>query len=309
MITLLTSMKPFRGRAAQLQANALANWRRLGAENEIIIYGEGEGLAAQAPCFGALHVADIRSNATGIPDFSAIAEHAATHARFERQVYLNGDILLPPDFVSQVAQVEWSEYLVVGQRLDLSRDALFDASAQDWRAEIRSCYRTGQIGVHDPGGIDYFCFPRGLWRGLGSLTIGRSNYDNALVAYCLRRRIPIIDATWSIQVVHQWHDYSHVKGKHEAFYGEEAMANARLHDVEHSPPDIEDAGWRLRSGRLERVRGFSNPLRRGEVALRYRAGLKLPSYGLRALSRAAWLLGCCRPRVLSIPTLLGAEQS
>ena len=300
MISLLTSLKPFRGHAVRLQENALANWRRLGPEVEIILYGDGEGIADRAERFGARHIPDIRGNAKGIPDFVAIAEHAAMHARFDRQMYINGDILLPPDLIRQVECVLLKEYLVVGQRIDLAKEAQFDPLAKDWCAAIRRCYELGHAELHNPSGQDYFIFPRGLWKGLAPLIIGRGAYDNALLAYCLRRRIPLVDATWSLNVVHQWHDYSHVKGKAETFAGKDALENARLHDIERSKPDIEDADWRLISGRMVRVAGSLNPFRRAEVALRYRRGLKLASYGLRAITRLAWLAGYLKPRELPL---------
>lgn len=306
MISLLTSFKPFSGNAAALQLNALDNWRRLGTDVEIIVYGQGAGVQEQSRRFGALHVPDIRGNTRGIPDFAAIAEHAARHARFDRQVYLNGDILLPPDFVDRLEPVVFDRYLVVGQRIDLARDASFDFTAQHWNAELQRCQEVNSITLHNPAAQDYFIFPRGLWQDLPSLIIGRGGYDNALLAYCLRRRIPVVDATWALHVVHQWHDYSHVKGRSETFAGEDAIANARLHDIEHSKPDIEDAGWRLTKNGLRQVEGSPNPLRRCEVALRYVKGWKYTSYALRALTRLAWMTGAFRPRDLLLSRILGA---
>ena len=183
MISLLSSLKPFRGDAIRLQENALANWRRLGQDVEIVLYGRGEGIAERANRFGASHVPDVRANSRGIPDFGAIAEHAALHARFDLQAYLNGDILLPPNFIDQVKRVSFDRFLIVGQRIDLAPDAVFNPLAKHWNAEIKRCQQAAKAELHDATGQDYFVFPRGMWNGLAPLIIGRGAYDNALVAY------------------------------------------------------------------------------------------------------------------------------
>lgn len=311
MISLLTSLKPFCGDVAALQENALSNWRALdgGLDGlEIILYGAGEGIIERARRFGVKHSADVRCNETGVPDFAALAEHAAQHALHDTQVYLNGDILLPPDFIAQLRSIPLSRYLITGQRIDLAREADFDPLARDWAGEIRQCAAAGQATVRGPVAQDYFVFPRGLWRGLGPLIVGRGSYDNALLAFCLRRRIPIIDATWSIPVVHQWHDHAHLAGTAEAKSKADTLRNKQRHDILHSNPDIEDANWRLIGGRIVPSRGSPNPLRRLEIVLRYRMGLKYPSYACRALTRIAWRFGFLLPRSVSIASMLRPDH-
>lgn len=308
MISLLTSLKPFKGAAVRIQDNALGNWRRLDPTVEIILYGEGEGIVERASRFGARHVPDIRGNAKGIPDFSAIAEHATLNAKYDVQVYLNGDILLPPNFIHQLRKVSLRQYLIVGQRIDLDQESIFNQLAHDWNTEISRCALAGKMQLHNPSGQDYFVFPRGLWKDLVPLIIGRGAYDNALVAYCLRKNIPIIDATWSIHVVHQWHDYSHVKGVSETFGGVDALANKCRHDIEHSNPDIEDAGWRLIKDKLIPSNGSPNLFRRLEVVLRYRWELKHLSYLCRAITRIAWVGGWLKPRKLLLESVIQSES-
>ena len=309
MITLLTSLKPFRGAAIQLQKNALSNWKSLDPDIEIIVYGDGEGVAEHAQRFGAKHVADIRGNEKGVPDFGAIVDHATAHAQHEIHVYLNGDILLPPDFIQQANMVSFGQYLMIGQRIDLHQEADFALFSNSWKGEILRCHRRGHAKMHGPTGQDYFVFRRGTWQGLPPLIVGRGNYDNALIAHCLRRGIPIVDATWSIHVVHQWHDYSHVAGAKETFGGQDAIANARLHDIEHSKPDNEDANWRLIDGKVVKSAGSRHGLRRLEILLRYKWGLKRLSYVCRGISRLAWLFGFLKPRTLLLDAVICSERS
>jgi len=308
MITLLTSLKPFKGGAIEIQEKALCNWRALDPSLEIIIYGDGEGIAERAVHYGAEHIIDIRANEKGVPDFSALAEHAATYAKHEIQVYLNGDILLPPDFVTKVKLVEFTQFLMVGQRIDLTQDAVFNHSALSWNDEIVRNYLAGQAQLHGSTGHDYFVFRRGAWQGLARLIVGRGGYDTALVAYCLRRNIPIIDATWSIHVVHQYHDYSHVKGVNKTISEEDVIANTKLHDIKRSAVNIEDSNWRLIDNRVVRCAWAPNPLRRIEVLIRYKYGFKRLTYVCRAITRVAWLFGCLKPRALMLGRVVCADR-
>lgn len=310
MISILSSLKPFRGDAARLQANALRNWRNLGKQVEILLYGQGEGIAEQARIFGAKHVPEIACSAKGIPRFDAIAEHAARHAVYDRQLYLNGDILLPADFIAQAQGVRFERFLLVGRRIDLAQEARFEPVEGKWVAEIKRCCGEGMAVLHNAAAQDYFVFPRGLWSGLAPLVIGRGGYDNALLAFCLRRRIPIIDASWSLHAVHQWHNYSHLKGAStETFCGEDALANARVHDIEHSSPDIEDADWQMTRSGISRTSFRYNPIRRLEILLRYRWGQKWLSYLLRAISRLGTTAGLFKPKPLSLASVLDPAHS
>jgi hypothetical protein len=149
--------------------------------------------------------------------------------------------------------------------------------------------------------MDYFIFPRGLWRGIPSLSIGRAGYDSALLSYCLRRNIPVIDATYVVPALHQYHDYRHVLGAEaEVMSGMDAKNNKRLHGVAHSPPNIADASWRIVHGTLVRNRSRGDWLRYYENFLRYRKGWTVLSYAVRAVWRVATALGLYRPHVLEL---------
>jgi hypothetical protein len=123
-----------------------------------------------------------------------------------------------------------------------------------------------------------------MWRDLPPLIIGRGGYDNALFAFCLRQHIPLLDASWVLPVLHQFHDYSHVAGGQKSSQqGEEARQNLRLHDICHSIPTLADANWIICGNTPRPATARSNFLRRTEVLLYYKHRLKLLSYPLRAL--------------------------
>ena len=273
MMTFLTSAKPFTGSGAVLQQKSFENWRRLDPENEIILFGPCEGAEKVCRELNIRQVEDVETTETGVPYFDSVARWANKKARYDVQVYANADIVLPPDFCKYVAKVPSGPFLMVGQRVDLNKDAVFDPD--DFYEQLKHVLRTRQAEVHRPSGMDFFVFRRGMWRDLKPLIVGRGGYDSALVAYCLRKGIPVIDASFAFPVVHQWHDYSHVKeGKQRAHYGAEAQFNFQTHGLRGFGPNCIDANQMLlRSG--EMADNFRrNLLRKMEVELYYSRGWK-----------------------------------
>ena len=113
-------------------------------------------------------------------------------------------------------------FLLTGQRVDILAD--------------------GTKRLHRPSGMDYFVFRRGMFYDLPKVLMGRAYCDCALVAYCLRKGIPVIDASFALRVEHQFHDYGHIKGgRTTVWQGEDAKANKRDNDLQDFGPHVLDA--------------------------------------------------------------------
>lgn len=305
MITFLSSPKGFRGVAEANQRNAIQSWLTMHPDAEVILYGDAPGAAEAAADLGATHVPSVATSESGVPLFGAIVEDAKRRGRYDVQVYLNCDILLTGHLADAIVRVPFDRFLLIGQRIDLWDSASIVVERSGWAARAASLANDARASLHAPSGIDYFAFRRGMWDGLGPLVVGRAGYDSALLAFCLRRDIPVIDATLDVPALHQFHDYSHVAGAHtEVFRGREAAANMRLHGVEHSPPNIGDATWRMAGGRLMPGRARGDVLRRLETHLRFRRGLVRPSYAVRAIWRGMTMARLYRPPRLELTTVL-----
>lgn len=137
-------------------------------------------------------------------------------------MYANADLLFPNlDFRSDLKS-HLDAFLLIGQRIDILED--------------------GSKRLHRPSGMDYFIFRRGMFRDLPRVFMGRAYCDNALVAYCLRRDIPVVDASFALRVEHQFHDYGHVAGGRSSVWcGEEAMVNKRDNGLKDFGPNVLDA--------------------------------------------------------------------
>ena len=312
MLTFLASPKPFIGNAGKIQRNAILSWKVMHPEAEIIIYGDGEGVAQACHEMGASHVPDIPCSPSGIPTFNGIAEHARVHAKYDIQCYLNCDIIFLSNIFEVVKNVSFDKYLITGQRIDLREGTDVDVEKDRWQDELFAVINTRKVDLHLPTGMDYFIFKRGMWQSLLPLVIGRGGYDDALVLYCFRNKIPFINATLSIIAVHQFHDYGHQKGgRKTVMWGEDARNNIDLHKNYHSRLDTLDAPWLAVDGSVTANSIQRGLLRKIELYVRFQLGLERISLFFRILWRIGVWVGVVKPKLFSlqdIPQLAFEKQ-
>lgn len=273
MITFLSSPKPFIGLAQENQVRAIRSWLAVAPDVEVILYGDSEGAHEVCAELGVRHITDVQTTELGIPYFNSIIEHARWNAKYDIQVYLNCDILLTASFFESIKIIPFQQFLMIGQRIDLGEGVTVDPSSDMLVSQLADLAYQCKILLHGPSGIDYFAFKRGMWDGLPPVVIGRAGYDGALLAYCMRNRVPLIDATLKVLALHQWHDYGHTSnGRKEVWWGKDAMQNRRLSGTMHSAPLVSDAQWEIHDDHLieSRVRGDS--LRAMELNCRFDKG-------------------------------------
>jgi hypothetical protein len=78
--------------------------------------------------------------------------------------------------------------------------------------------------------MDYFVFPKDSdLTVIPPFAVGRPGWDNWFVFRARNHRVPVIDATKAILVLHQRHDYKHVPFRSgDAWQGPEAQRNWEL---------------------------------------------------------------------------------
>ncbi len=232
-------------------------------------------------------VSDIETSASGAPSFNAMATWAQQHSHFDLFVYANCDILLNATMLKamRTARARFDQFLLVGERMDLAPETRLDVRQADWLSQLAALYEQDKLSPHGPTGADYFGFVRGMWTDLPPVFMGRGMCDQALLHYCFRKRIPVIDGTLAVVNIHQHHDYQHVDGgKQQVFYGAEREMMARAHGLRHSLPTIADADWRfLENGNIMPDRWRRRRLRRWEMHVRYSFGFEPLALILRSL--------------------------
>jgi Tfp pilus assembly protein PilF len=246
--TLFAMPKSFRGHIDIIQRNAIRSWTNLRPQPEIILFGEEEGVAEICAEFGLRHVPKVSRNEFGTPLVNKILEFGQLFASHDVMAYINADIILLADFLPAVEKVTqtFESFLMIGRRFDLGVDFEMDFQDPHWQENIRS-YALQNGKYHAYAGIDYFLFRRGMWGEIPPFAIGRTAWDNWLVSYPLSKGIPVVDATPSVFIIHQNHDWGHVRGGYqEAWNGVEAQRNR---DLAASLPvcTIVDANWKVTS--------------------------------------------------------------
>ncbi|MCX5999861.1 MAG: hypothetical protein NTU41_09825 [Chloroflexi bacterium] len=229
MLTLFAVPKPFRGHIGVVQTNAIGSWLQLRPRCEVILFGNEEGIAKVAADFGVRHVPTIERNEHGTPLLDDVFSKAQAMAKYDIVCYVNADIIFMSDFVKAVEAVSPARsFLMVGSRWNIDLDEPWDFSAPDWEHQLQT--RICQTGEQTPPEwIDYFVFPRGLYRGLLPFALGRAAFDNWLLWKARSTRALLIDASRTVMAVHQNHDYSHhPQGKNGVWEGTEAQRNRQL---------------------------------------------------------------------------------
>jgi hypothetical protein len=197
---------------------------------------------------------DVARNNWGTPLVSSIFALARQNSTSPLLAYVNADILLLPDFLAVAHQVaeQAERFLVVGQRWDLNVRRRLDF-APNWAADLWEETRS-QGGLHAPAGSDYFIFPRPVFTEMPDFAIGRAGWDNWMIYHGLQQKWPVVDATASLMIVHQNHDYSHLPGGQMHYDLEETHINAALGGGMRNMYMILDASHEFVDGRIRRAR-------------------------------------------------------
>ncbi|HEX9028115.1 MAG TPA: glycosyltransferase family A protein [Anaerolineales bacterium] len=254
-LTIFTAPKPFTNpHIATIQRNAIQSWRHLGQDVEVILVGNERGMAETAAELGVAHLPEVVCNEKGTPLVSSIFQLARQASNSPLLAYLNADILVLPDFVETARGVlaQADKFLVVGQRWDLDVTQELDFSP-GWDERLRTdVKRRGSL--HAPAGSDYFIFPRDLYSDMPDFAIGRAGWDNWMIYRARQQGWPAIDATPSLVVIHQSHDYSHLPGGLPHYNLDESQHNMALAGGPHHMYSVLDTDRQLIGGQIRRPR-------------------------------------------------------
>jgi len=182
--------------------------------------------------------------------------------------YANADMILMSDLAlaARQASAQTGDFLMVGQRWDLDVPEPLDFSA-GWEERLR--LEVAQRGkFYNPWGIDYFIFPRHLYSEVPDFTIGRPAWDNWMIYHALTTWKLALDATRSVLVVHQNHDYYHLPGNRPPYGSDVAKSNLTKAGGRKNVRHIMDANKELINGKICPTRSrFVRLLRRLERSL------------------------------------------
>jgi hypothetical protein len=218
-ITIIAMPKPFKGHIEIIQRNAITSWTKVSPRPEIILFGHEKGAAECASELNLVHIAEVARNRFGTPLLADIFKQAESRAQNDVLAYVNADIILPKEFMAGMEGVrqKFPQFLAVGRRTNLEVREPIEFT-EGWEARLRE--RVGREGVLESHtGIDFFAFPRGTYRDVPPLAIGRVWFDQWCIKYARKKGLPVIDLTRFVKIVHQLHGYEHVAGGRQWSYG------------------------------------------------------------------------------------------
>ena len=248
MVTLLTTLKPFRGDDAVRQRNALVSWLALAPGAEVMVFAPCPGLEPLVEELGLRYFPDVPCVEGRLPLVGPMFELAQQEGRHEHQAFVNGDVVLFSDFAHALRRISGERFLMVGRRWGTPVLEKLEPDRPDQWADFR-----GRVLANGwfARGMEYFGYRRGTLAELPSMCPGASAWDDLMVDHCLRRLIPVVDATRDVLCVHQDHElFQRGDGLSATTQSPAAEWNESLAGGRHLPC-IEDATHVLRRGKLQ----------------------------------------------------------
>ena len=207
MITIFSNPRPFTGPFDTIQRNAIGSWLKLGCE--IILFDDEEETTSRVASELGVKCLKPVCNEYGTPlldhEFAAVKAAAVNPVL----AHVNADIILFPEFTLAITRIyallRGGNFFMIGRRWDLDVTEPLDFSG-DWQEKVRSSLAAGGK-LHGISGIDYWVFPKDTPFDPPSFNVGRPGMDSWLVYKARLLKIPVIDATEAITIVHQNHNY------------------------------------------------------------------------------------------------------
>lgn len=254
LLTLFTAPKPFTNpHISTIQRNALRSWLALGDAVEVVMIGNETGMAEVAAELGICHITQVKTNSQGTPLISSIFELGRQQNNSPYLAYVNADIILWPDLLDAIRLVgkNFSEFLVIGQRWDLEVNQSLDPG-ENWSQDMHEWVkRDGQL--HPRTGSDYFVFPRACFIDIPDFAVGRARWDNWMIFHARDQKYPVVDASQSVMVVHQNHDYSHLPGGQSHYKLPESDVNLKLAGGRRTVFQMDDSTHEIWLGQVNKV--------------------------------------------------------
>jgi len=229
MITLFTVPRAFEGHMDLIQRNALMSWKVLKCSPQIILVGNENNIQGFCELYKMDFISNVELSSYGTPLVNDVFKKAQEMAQYDIMAFVNTDIKLMDDFVDGIIEVskKFSNFLLVGQKYDIDIRERIDFEDSLWKQELMNKIKS-EGKLHAPCGIDYHIFKKGLWPNIPPFVIGRSSYDNWLVAQAFKERCMVIDGTKVICAAHQQHKHRCLENGRGILEGPEAENNRKL---------------------------------------------------------------------------------
>lgn len=228
-ITIFSTPRPFRGPFDVIQKNSIRSWIKECPECEIILFEDEEHTTLKvAEELGVRCITGVVCNEFGTPLLNDVYKKVKEISNSKVIVHINTDIILLDGFLSSIKQVleimKDKPFFMSGRRWDLDLNQEIDFNQINWKNFIQQkLKKNGKL--HGPAGMDYWILPINFPFEIPPFIIARPGMDSWLVYKSRTLKIPVIDSTDVINIVHQNHNYPKKKN---AFYEVERKRNLKM---------------------------------------------------------------------------------
>lgn len=206
MLTIFAIPKPFFGHIDIIQRNAIFSWTLLRPKCEIILFNDEKNTTCEvAKEFGIHCITDVKRNEFGIPLLDDVVAKTLEQSKNKIIAYVTSDTILMDDFAKAIEQINSLNFLMMGRVWDLDIKEKIDFSNINWEQELRE--RIKKEGkLEGFSAVNYWAFPHHLKFNFPTFTPGLWGIDNWLIYKARSQKVPVIDATETVNVVHQNHE-------------------------------------------------------------------------------------------------------
>lgn len=223
MITFFTNPRPFSGQFDRIQRNAISSWKATCPGCQIILFEDEDGTTSKAAQdLGVEFIAERKTSEFGTPMLNDSFLKVKAAAKFDIIVQISADIILTDTFLPAVKKVyekmQGKPFFIGGRRTNLDFEEVIDFSKKDWQTTLMEKVKKNG-SLFRPSAMDYWVLTKNLPFEFPAFAIGRIGTDSWLVYKLRSQRIPVIDATNVITIIHQNHPYP--RKREESFSIEE----------------------------------------------------------------------------------------
>jgi hypothetical protein len=244
MLTLFSTPRPFKGPFDRIQRNAIKSWKAVCPNCQIILFEDEEGTTSKvAEELQVLCIKDRQSSEFGTPLLSSLFTKAKEFAENKIIVQISTDMILTDKFLPAVERIvkmmDGKPFLMAGRRWDLDFNDEIDFTKKDWQVKLME--QVGKNGkLHGHSAMDYWVMPCNLPIEFPPFVIGRPGTDSWLVYKLRSMKIPVIDSTNVIDIIHQNHNYPQ---KSNPFFAVEKANNMELAGGFMNMLTLREANW------------------------------------------------------------------
>lgn len=218
---IFTVPKPFIGKFAIIQENAINSWLSIKPKPKIVLLGNEVGISTFCKLKHIKQIPYIKKNKYGSPLLNDIFNKIQKMFKDQTYMYINTDIILqnlPTSIIKDLTN-KFDRFLIVGKRYEMNVDKKLDT------IEIKQLSTTNLKQKNDSW-IDYLIFTPGIFSKIPPFALGKTFYDKWLIWFSKTIGCPVVDLTIKIKAIHQSHQY--FKSTKYIWEGRETLNNLKI---------------------------------------------------------------------------------